>query len=298
MNFKKISKLVAVSVVFGMLGTVVAGCGGGAKQENTGGAPTSGIKGSLQVKGSDTIVNLSQAMAEDFMAKNPQATIAVTGGGSGTGIAALTNKTCDLANSSREIKAEEKAKIKEATGKDVKEYAIAMDGIGFIVNKENPVNELTNEQLANIYTGKISNWKEVGGNDEKIVALAREASSGTHVFVKEHLMKNQEYRADALLQTSSASIAKEAETNKQAIGYVGMGYLTDKVKVIAVKKDAGSPAVLPSEATVKDKTYPVSRPLYVYSAGEPEGLSKSFVDFMLSAEGQAIVKKMDFIAVK
>ncbi|ABZ84639.1 phosphate abc transporter, phosphate-binding protein pstd [Heliomicrobium modesticaldum Ice1] len=298
-SLKKFSKVVALAAVVGLLGTVAVGCGGNApKQDAAKPAAESGVKGSIQVKGSDTIVNLSQAMAEEFMKKNKDASIAVTGGGSGTGIKALVNGTADLANSSRDMKAEEKNEIKEKTQKDVKEFVIANDGIGFIVNKDNPVKELTMEQLADIYTGKVSNWKELGGNDEKIVVYARETSSGTHVFVKEHVMKNKEYRSDALLQSSSAAIVKEVEGNKGAIGYVGLGYLKDSVKTIAVKKDAGSAAVLPSEASVKDKSYPVSRPLFVYSAGEPQGVAKAFVDFMLSSEGQAIVKKMDFVPVK
>ncbi|MBM7867551.1 phosphate ABC transporter substrate-binding protein PstS family protein [Heliobacterium gestii] len=295
-SLKKFSKVVALAAVVGLLGTVVAGCGG-SKQDAAKPAADMGIKGSIQVKGSDTIVNLSQAMAEEFMKKNKDASVAVTGGGSGTGIKALVNGTTDLCNSSRNMTAEEKAEIKGKTQKDVKEIVIANDGIGFIVNKDNPVKELTMEQLSDIYTGKVSNWKELGGNDEKIVVYARETSSGTHVFVKEHVMKNKEYRSDALLQNSNAAIVKEVEGNKGAIGYVGLGYLKDTIKTLGVKKDAGSAAVMPSESSVKDKSYPVSRPLFVYAAGEPQGVAKAFVDFILSSEGQAIVKKMDFVSI-
>ncbi|MZP28992.1 phosphate ABC transporter substrate-binding protein PstS family protein [Heliobacterium undosum] len=297
-SLKKFSKVVALAAVVGLLGTVAVGCGSAPKQDGAKPAADAGVKGSIQVKGSDTIVNLSQAMAEEFMKKNKDASIAVTGGGSGTGIKALINGTTDLANASREMKAEEKAQVKEKTQKDAKEIIIANDGIGFIVNKDNPVKELTMAQLADIYTGKVSNWKELGGNDEKIVVYARETSSGTHVFVKEHVMKDKEYRSDALLQNSNAAIVKEVEGNKGAIGYVGLGYLKDSIKTLGVKKDANAAAVMPSEATVKDKSYPVARPLFVYAAGEPQGAAKAFVDFMLSSEGQAIVKKMDFVPVK
>ncbi|MDD2420962.1 MAG: phosphate ABC transporter substrate-binding protein, partial [Heliobacteriaceae bacterium] len=233
-----------------------------------------------------------------FMQKNKGAGIAVTGGGSGTGIAALINGTAQMANSSREIKPQEKEDLKTKIGKDVKEYIVAQDGITFIVNKENPVKELTVGQLADIYTGKVDNWRELGGPDEKIVVLAREASSGTHVFVKEHVMKNENYRPDALLQTSSATIMKEVTVSKGAIGYVGMGYSSDQTRVIAVKKDAQSPAVVPSEATINNNSYPVSRPLYIFTAGDPVGVSKDFIVFVMSPEGQAIVKQMEFVPVK
>ncbi|MTV47588.1 phosphate ABC transporter substrate-binding protein PstS family protein [Heliobacillus mobilis] len=299
MNLKKFSKLIALTAMVGLLGTVAVGCGGNSAKETNADKPAaSAQKGSIQVKGSDTIVNLSQKMAETYMEKNKDANIAVTGGGSGTGIKALINGTTDLANASREMKDEEKQELKEKTGKDTKEIVIARDGIGFIVNKNNPVKELTMDQLSDIYTGKVSNWKELGGPDEKIVVYARETSSGTHVFIKEHVMKNKDYRTDALLQSSNAAIVKEVEANKGAIGYVGLGYLKDTTKTLGVKKDGQSAAVMPSEASVKDKSYPVSRPLFVYAAGEPEGLAKSFVDFMLSDEGQQIVKSMDFVSAK
>ncbi|KAB2954507.1 phosphate ABC transporter substrate-binding protein [Heliorestis acidaminivorans] len=295
---KKFSKVIGLTVITAMVGAVAVGCSGDQSQSNSGGDSTSGLSGTIQVRGSDTLVNLSQAFAEDFMDKYPNVSIAVTGGGSGTGISALINGTADLANSSRDIKDNEINDIKEKTGKDVVEYDIALDGIGFIVHKDNPVKELTMEQLKGIYTGKVTNWSELGGPDQTIVPLARETSSGTHVFVKEFVLDNEEYRPDALLQTSSATIAKEIETNTGAIGYVGMGYLTDKVQTIAVKKDDNSPAVLPSDNAVKDGSYPVSRPLHVYSAGEPEGVAKAFVEFMLSPEGQKIVGEMEFVPVK
>ncbi|QGG47936.1 phosphate ABC transporter substrate-binding protein [Heliorestis convoluta] len=295
MNLKKITKVLSLSVVTALLGAVAVGCTGDDGQSNTG---EGGLSGTVQVRGSDTLVNMSQALAEEFMDKHPNVSVAVTGGGSGTGISALINGTADMSNSSRDIKESEIADIKEKTGKDVAEYTIALDGLGFIVHKDSPIDALTMEQLKGIYTGKITNWSEVGGPDQRITALARETSSGTHVFVKEFILDNEEYRPDALLQTSSATIAKEVETNQAAIGYVGMGYLTDKVKTLSVKKTEESAPVFPTNEAVKDGSYPVSRPLHVYAAGELEGAAKAFMDFMLSTEGQKIIGEMEFVPIK
>ena len=260
-------------------------------------------KNSIQVKGSDTMVNLGQAWAEKYMEENPKEFIAVTGGGSGTGIAALINSSCEIAECSRSMKKEE---IVLAENKGVKpvEHIVALDGIAVVVNPKNPVTKLTMEQLRGIFMGTTKNWKEVGGDDKQIVVLSREVNSGTHVFFKEHVLRRgkekgpEEFAAGALLMPSSQSIADEVANNSSAIGYYGMGYISPKQKVIAVAKDEKSGYVDPAIAEVVSGRYPISRPLYIYTNGEPQGLVKKFLDFALSKEGQDIVLKLDFVPIK
>lgn len=258
---------------------------------------------SIQVKGSDTMVNLAQAWAEDFMAKQPDAFVAVTGGGSGTGFASLIGGTCDMAISSREIKAKE-IELAAKKGVTPKEYKVALDGLAVVVHPKNPVSQLTMDELAGIFTGKIKNWKEVGGPDLSIVILSREVNSGTHVYFKEHVLRKNdaaskaEFSPDALLLPSSQAIADEIEQNTGTIGYYGMGYISPKQKAVAVAKDKASAAVPPSVENVISGSYPISRPLYIYTNGEPSGGIKAFVDYVLSDEGQSTVTKVDFVPIK
>jgi len=260
-------------------------------------------KNSIQIKGSDTMVNLSQAWAEKYMQENPGDFAAVTGGGSGTGISSLISGTCDIANASRTIKAKEIALAKEK-GINPYEIKVGLDGLAVVVNPANPVSKLTAQQLADIFTGKVSNWKEVGGKDQKIVILSREFNSGTHVYFKEHILRKgisdgkEEFAAGALMLPSSQAIADEVAGNSAAVGYYGMGYISAKQKAIAVAKDEKSEYVEPKIENVISGKYPISRPLLVYTNGEPKGLVKKFVDFMLSKEGQDIVLKTDFVPVK
>ncbi len=258
---------------------------------------------SLQVKGSDTMVNLGQAWAEKYMETNPEEFIAVTGGGSGTGIASLLSGTCDIAMSSREIKQKEidQAKLK---GIDPREIKVALDGIAVVVNPKNPIEKLTLDQLAAIFSGKINNWKELGGKDEKIVLLSREVNSGTHVYFKEHVLRKndpnskEEFSPKALMLSSSQAIADEVAGNSSAIGYYGMGYICAKQKPVAIAKDEKSAYIEPAIDNVVKNIYPISRPLFIYTNGEPQGLVKKFIDFALSAEGQKIVLETDFVPVK
>ena len=258
---------------------------------------------SIQVKGSDTMVNLGQAWAEQFMEENPAEFVAVTGGGSGTGIAALINSTCDIAETSRSMKDQE-IKMAEDKGVNPLEHIVALDGIAVVVNPQNPVSHLTMEQLRSIFMGTIKNWKEVGGEDKKIVILSREVNSGTHVFLKEHVLRRgnekgpEEFAPDALLMPSSQAIADEVANNPNAIGYYGMGYISDKQKAIAVAKDENSEYISPTVENVLSGIYPISRPLFLYTNGEPQGLVKKFVDFCFSKEGQEIVAKTDFVPIK
>ena len=257
---------------------------------------------SLQVKGSDTMVNLGQAWAEDYMKTHPGYSIAVTGGGSGTGITALLSNTCDIAEVSREMKSAE-MELSKKKGITPKMYKVALDGLAVVVHPSNPVSQLTIDQIADIYTGKITNWKEVGGNDGKIVLLSREVNSGTHVYFKEHVLRKGdatskvEFSSQALLLPSSQAISDEVAQNVNTIGYLGMGYISKKEKAVHVAKDASAPYVAPTIESVIANTYPISRPLLMYTKGEPTGLTKAFIEYILSPAGQQVVKKLDFVPV-
>lgn len=260
-------------------------------------------EGSIQIKGSDTMVNLGQAWAEAFMEKYPGVFVAVTGGGSGTGIASLLNGTCDIAECSRTIKKKE-IDLARQKGIEPKEFIVGLDGLAVVVHPDNAVDKLTIDQLSGIFTGAITNWKEVGGPDSKIVILSREVNSGTHVYFKEHVVRknnpesNEEFASDALLMSSSQAIADEISQNPQAIGYYGMGYVSPSQKPVAVAKDKSSPYVLPIIENVINGEYAISRPLLMYTNGEPKGLVKEFLDFILSDEGQEIVLGIDFVPIK
>ncbi len=260
-------------------------------------------KKAIQIKGSDTMVNLAQGWAEAFMLKNPDIAIAVTGGGSGTGMAALISNTCSIAQSSREIKNKE-IEMAEKRGVEPKEFIVANDGIALIAHPSNPIAQLTIQQLSDIYTGKIKNWKELKGPNQKIVALSRDRNSGTHVFFLEEVVKLgnkkslDEFAADVLMMPSSQAVIEEVSSNPEAIGYVGLGYVTKSQKILAVAKNLGSPYIFPTIETVKTRKYPISRSLLFYTNGNPQGQLKSFFDFVLSKEGQQIVLDMDFIPAK
>lgn len=260
-------------------------------------------KNSIQIKGSDTMVNLAQAWAEQYMEKNSGAFVAVTGGGSGTGFSSLISGTCDVAMSSRNVKSKE-ILLAEQKGVHPNEIKVALDGLAVVVNPANPVAKLTTVQLADIFTGKTTNWKEVGGNDEKIVILSREVNSGTHVYFKEHVLRRndpnskEEFAPGALLLSSSQAIADEVAGNPAAIGYYGMGYISAKQKPVAIAKDENSEYIEPVIGNVLSNAYPISRPLFLYTNGLPHGLVKEFVDFALSKEGQDIVLATDFVPIK
>ena len=257
----------------------------------------------IENKGSDTIVNLALAWAERYQAEHDDVRISVTGGGSGTGIAALVNGTVDIANASRAIKEEELEEAK-ANGVEPLEFIIARDAIAVIVNSENPVSELTLKQISDIYSGVITNWSEVGGEDRPIVKLSRETNSGTHVYFLETVLRlgNSDdktlFSTDTLLLPSSEGIIAEVRQNPNAIGYDGLGYVPHDVKTIAIAEEVGGAYVLPSIATVNDKTYPIARDLYMYTDGEPVGIIKEYLDWILSVEAQEIVAELGFVPVK
>jgi phosphate transport system substrate-binding protein len=256
----------------------------------------------IENKGSDTIVNLALAWAERYQEENPDVRISVTGGGSGTGIAAMVNGTVDIANASRAIKDEEIADA-QANGIEPMEFIIARDAIAVIVNPENPVSELTLQQISDIYSGAITNWNEVGGEDRPIVKLSRETNSGTHVYFLETVLRLGDgdnetlFSMDTLLLPSSEGIIAEVRQNPNAIGYDGLGYVPDDLKMIAIAKEQGSDYVLPSIDTVNDKSYAIARDLYMYTDGQPGGAIKNYLDWILSDEAQQIVADLGFVPV-
>lgn len=257
---------------------------------------TSAFAQKISIKGSDTVLPLAQKEAETYMASHKSASISVTGGGSGVGIAALLDGTTDIAMASRALKMEEKMKLK-AAGKDYVESTIGWDALAVIVNPSNKVGKLTRQQLEDIFTGKITNWKEVGGADMKIVAYSRESSSGTYEFFKEHVMSKKNFANNVLSMPATGAIIQSVSQTKGAIGYVGLAYVEKKVKPIAVAYEPGK-YVLPSFANAHNGTYPIVRPLYFYYLKSSEALVSPFVKYVLSAKGQAIVKEVGYIPVK
>ncbi len=247
-----------------------------------------------KLKGSDTVLPLAQKEAENYMKENKMAKITVTGGGSGVGLASLIDGTTDIAMASRKMKMSEKMKLQEA-GKASKEVIVAYDALAVVVNTGNSVGQLTREQLEDIFTGKIKNWKEVGGTDMQIVVYSRETSSGTYEFFKEHVMNNKNYASSVLSMPATGSIIQSISQTKGAIGYVGLAYIEKDVKAIKVSYDKGKTFVAPSMATAKDKTYPVIRPLYYYYITSIEKMVKPFVDYMLSAQGQKTVEEIGYV---
>ena len=262
--------------------------------------------GSIKIIGSNTVTPLTFVWAEEFMKVNPRVRIAVSGPGSGAGIAALINGTADICQTSREIKAREIEQA-EANGINPHEIAVATDTLAVVVHPSNPVAELTFAQISAIYTNQVSNWKELGGNDAPIVALARDTSSGTHVYFKERVVqmkglptqdKSLEYGTKVLFLPSTEEGMAELARNPNAIFYPGLGYLTDEVKSLGIKKTAEDASVLPSMETALDGSYPIARPLLYYTDGEPAGIIKGFIDYCLSPEGQQKVIDVGYVPLK
>ncbi|MDD5422361.1 MAG: PstS family phosphate ABC transporter substrate-binding protein [Candidatus Omnitrophota bacterium] len=251
-----------------------------------------------QIKGSDTLINMVQKLAEVYMDKKPGTGIAVTGGGSGTGIAALINKNCDIANASRQIKASEVEQANKK-GVDPKRIVVAIDALSIIVSARNPVDGLTVDQIGKIYRGEIKNWSEVGGNDLPVALYGRQSNSGTYDFMKENVMFG-EYSPNLKSMNGNAQIAEALKQDASGIGYVGVGYAREAtgIKVLKVATKVGATYYDPfNMADVKSGRYPITRPLNQYINNTPKGLTKSFLEFELSAEGQAIVEKEGFFAI-
>jgi len=255
------------------------------------------VAGTVTVKGSDTMVVLGQRWAEEYMKKHATTTIQVTGGGSGTGISALINGTTDVCEASRAMKDVEKKQLAEKAGAPPVETVVAKDGLSVYVNDSNPIKELTMAQLKAIFTGKVDNWKALGGPDARIIPYSRENSSGTYVFFKEHVLENADYTPRAQAMPGTAAVVNAVVKEKNGIGYGGAAYAKG-IKVLRVKKDDKSPAIEPDDKTIKSGTYPLSRPLFFYTRANPSADIKTFIDWVLSAEGQGIVTKVGYFPIK
>jgi len=289
-----VERLAAALLLVYLVGVVV-GCGSAQS-----GARALGQ--AVQNKGSDTLVNLALAWAEAYMALHPDALISVTGGGSGTGIAAMINGTVDIANASRRMKPEE-IQAARRNGVTPVEFVVARDAIAVVVNPSNPVDRLTLGQISDIYTGKVTNWHQVGGDDRPIVLLSRESNSGTYVFFLENVIRlgrkdsDLLFSPETLLMPSSEGISAEIRQNPNAIGYDGLGYVTHDQKMVAVARGADGPYVMPAVETVDDGSYPISRPLYMYTAGQPSGQIEAYLAWVLS-EGQSLVSELGFVPLR
>lgn len=244
----------------------------------------------ITIKGSTTVLPIAQIAAEEFMDRNPAITISVQGGGSGVGIASLLDKTTDIADSSRKIRKEEIAKA-QAAGVNPHEIVIALDGIAVVVHPANKVSALTKAQIKDIYTGKVSNWKEIGGPDAKIVTVSRDTSSGTYEAFETLAINKEKVRPDALTTASNQAVAQTVAQTPGAIGYVGHGYLTDKVKDVTVD------GVKCTKKNIQSGTYPLARELYMYTTGTPSGNVARFIEFVLSRDGQKLVEEEGFVDV-
>jgi len=251
----------------------------------------------ITVKGSDTMVILAQRWAEIYMSKHPGVTVQVTGGGSGVGISALINGTTDVCNSSRPMKQSEVDKLKARFNVLGVEIKAAKDGLTIYVNESNPVQELSIDQLKGIYTGAITNWKDFGGPDAKIILYGRENSSGTYVYFKDNVLKGDDFSPMTQTMPGTAAVVNAVSKDKFGIGYGGAAYAKG-IKDVKVKKDADSPGYLPTEENVKSGNYPISRYLYLYTRNRPTGALKEYIDWILSSEGQQIVTKVGYFPVK
>lgn len=297
-----LKKIFVSGIMFLVLVGLLAGCSGTRNPADNAQSGQSGEKPVdnqvLNIKGSDTMVYLSKALAEEFMRRNQGSQLAVVGGGSGTGITALIDGTADIANVSRKMTPEEIAEAR-SQGIEPNEITVALDGLAIVVNKDNPVVQLNLAQLKDIFTGKITNWQQVGGKNEPVTLISREANSGTHAYFREHVLKNEAFAVNAVLVPTSKGVTTETEKTKGAVGYVGVGDAkADKnVKILNIAKEIGTTALDPGEENVKTGKYPISRPLYVYIAGQPQGKVKEFVDFMTGPDGQRIVEEQGYVPI-
>jgi len=260
----------------------------------------------IQVKGSDTMIQLASAWAEAFGKKHENIKISATGGGSGGGIAALQNGTTDIANSSRKIKEKEKEDIKKATGKDVVEHVVSFDALALYVHPSNTLGQISVEELSQIWAagGPINQWEQVGGTGGEIKLVGRNSSSGTYEYFREHICGKaadgktmNEFRQGVGELVGSTEVIETVAKSPASLGYSGMGYKNSSVKWLKISKKKGEPGVEPGEDAARSKSYPISRELYIYTLGEPTGDVKTFLDWVKGPEGQAIVSKEGFVAV-
>jgi phosphate transport system substrate-binding protein len=261
-----------------------AACGNGGNQ---------GTGKAITIKGSDTMVILGQRWAETYMNEHPGARVQVTGGGSGTGIAALINGGTDICESSRPMKDSERAQVKQRHGKDVKEIPVALDGLAIYVHTSSPLKSISKSQVKGIYTGRITNWREVGGKDSRIIAYSRENNSGTYVFFKEHVLDNEDFAATVQTLPGTAAVVNAVSKDPASIGYGGIAYATG-IRSLPVQGDAGSEPVPATLENVASGRYPLSRNLFFYTSGEPTGEVKVFIDWVLGPRGQEVCEKVGY----
>lgn len=275
--------------------TLLTSCGN--SDQKAASTESTGSTISITLKGSDTVLPLAQKESEEYMKEHKEAAITVVGGGSGVGITALEEGTTDIAMSSRPLKMDEKAKF-AASKIDIREVNIANDALSVIVNPKNKVEKLTKEQLSDIFTGVVTNWKQVGGADMKIVAYSRETSSGTYEFFKEHVMDKKNYATTVLNMPATGAIVQSVGQTEGAIGYIGLAYETKEVKALAVSYDLGKTYVMPSIPAAQDGTYPIARPLYFFYTAEKEAMVKPYINYILSPKGQQIVSEIGYVPLK
>jgi len=259
------------------------GCGGGSG---------TAVK-AITIKGSDTMVILAQRWAETYMKEHPEQRIQVTGGGSGTGIAALINGGTDICEASRPMKDKEKEMVRSRHGKNVTEIPVALDGVAIYVPETSPIQSLTKAQLKGIYTGTINNWKDVGGRDQRIVAYSRENNSGTYVFFKEHVLGKEDFARNVQTLPGTAAVVNAVSKDPASLGYGGIAYASG-IRAVAVKEDDSSDGIIPSLETVAKGEYPLSRQLFFYTVGAPAGESKAFIEWVLGSEGQKICQAVGY----
>jgi phosphate transport system substrate-binding protein len=274
-------KLGWISVFLAVLS--VWGCGGNSPKETK----------TITIKGSDTMVLLGQRWAETYMKLYPEKRVQVTGGGSGTGIAALINGGTDICEASRPMKDKEKEMVRQRRQMNVSEIPVALDGVAVYVPESSPIQSLTMDQLKSIYTGLVTNWHDVGGQDRRIVAYSRENNSGTYVFFKEHVLNNADFGREIQTLPGTAAVVNAVSKDPASLGYGGIAYAKG-IKAIAIKKNESSEGIIPSMETVDNGTYPLSRQLFFYTVGVPEGETKMFIDWVLNAEGQKICEAVGF----
>jgi phosphate transport system substrate-binding protein len=276
--------------------------GAGCNRSHEASSPTGG-KIAIQNTGSDTMVNLAQAWAEEYAKVDPAVSIEVSGGGSGTGIAALINGTVDIANCSRKMEPEEIAKAKQNTGKEPREFVVGYDGLAVYVHKSNPLEEITLEQLAGIYGegGVTTQWSQLGvklpgGASDQIVRVSRQSNSGTYQYFRESILgKGRDFKLGSVDQNGSKDVVELVSKTPGAIGYSGMGYATPEVKILHVAKKAGNPAYAPTVESTLNGTYPISRPLFMYTLGQPSGAIAKYLDWIHSDAGQKIVAQSGYV---
>ena len=303
MNHRSCYSLVlhAKAALAALLGFSLAltGCNQGGGNSDAGGTAQ---KTTIQNKGSDTMVNLAQAWAEEYKKAAPGVEVEVSGGGSGVGIAALVKGAIDIANASRNMKQDEIEQAKKNTGKEPKEIIVGYDALAIYVNKDNPLNEITLDQIAQIYVegGTITKWSDLGvtlpnAAGDEIVRVSRQSNSGTYEFLREHVLNKKDFKLGSRDMNGSKEVVELVASTPTAIGYSGMGYATPAVKMLKVKKTAADPAFEPNVANTLSKAYPIARSLQVYTLGEPQGAVKAYIDWILSDAGQKVVETTGYV---